>query len=42
MVRDIEHYQRLLQGKLVSLPGIREMQSSVILEVVKDTDVVPI
>ncbi|MCX7350880.1 MAG: Lrp/AsnC family transcriptional regulator [Alphaproteobacteria bacterium] len=42
MVRDIEHYQRLLQGKLVSLPGIREMQSSVILEVVKDTNVVPI
>jgi DNA-binding Lrp family transcriptional regulator len=42
MVRDIEHYQRLLQGNLVSLPGIREMQSSVILEVVKDTDVVPI
>lgn len=42
MVRDVEHYQRLLQWKLVSLPGIREMQSSVILEVVKDTDVVPI
>ena len=42
MVRDIEHYQRLLQGNLVSLPGIREMQSSVILEVVKDTNVVPI
>lgn len=42
MVRDIEHYQRLLQGKLVSLPGVREMQSSVILDVVKDTSTVPI
>lgn len=42
MVRDIDHYQRLLQGKLVSLPGVREMQSSVILEVVKDTSAVPI
>ena len=42
VVRDIEHYQHLLQGKLVSLPGVREMQSSVILEVVKNEDVLPI
>ena len=42
MVRDIEHYQRLLQRRLVLLPGVREMQSSVILEVVKDTNEVPI
>ena len=42
MVRDIEHYQQLLQRKLVSLPGVREMQSSVILDVVKDTGSVPI
>jgi DNA-binding Lrp family transcriptional regulator len=42
MVRDIEHYQHLLQARLVTLPGVREMQSSVILEVVKDTSVVPI
>lgn len=42
MVRDIDHYQRLLQTRLVTLPGIREMQSSVILEVVKDTIAVPI
>ncbi|GAA4110992.1 Lrp/AsnC family transcriptional regulator [Aminobacter aganoensis] len=41
VVRDIEHYQRLLQGKLVSLPGVREMQSSVILEVVKDSAALP-
>lgn len=42
IVRDIEHYQQLLQGKLVSLPGVREMQSSVILEVVKDSVALPI
>ena len=42
MVRGIEHYQQLLQRKLVSLPGVREMQSSVILDVVKDTGSVPI
>jgi len=42
MVKDIEHYQQLLQRKLVSLPGVREMQSSVILDVVKDTGSVPI
>ena len=42
MVRDIEHYQRLLQGKLVEIPGVREMQSSVILDVVKDITAVPI
>ena len=42
MVRDIEHYQQLLQRKLVSLPGVREMQSSVILDVVKDTGSVPV
>jgi Lrp/AsnC family leucine-responsive transcriptional regulator/Lrp/AsnC family transcriptional regulator len=42
MVRDIEHYQQLLQRKLVSLPGVREMQSSVILDVVKDMGSVPI
>lgn len=42
MVRDVEHYQQLLQKKLVDLPGVREMQSSVILEVVKDSACVPI
>lgn len=42
IVRDIEHYQQLLQGKLVTLPGVREMQSSVILEVVKDVKALPI
>lgn len=42
IVRNIEHYQQLMQNKLVSLPGVREMQSSVILEVVKDTAALPL
>lgn len=42
VVRDIDHYQQLLQSKLVALPGVREMQSSVILDVVKDTPALPI
>ncbi|UOA29220.1 Lrp/AsnC family transcriptional regulator [Pseudosulfitobacter sp. DSM 107133] len=42
VVRDIEHYQHLMQSKLVALPGVREMQSSVIVEVVKDTSALPI
>ena len=42
IVRDISHYQALLQNRLVSLPGVREMQSSVILEVVKDAPTLPI
>ncbi|MFV0382855.1 Lrp/AsnC family transcriptional regulator [Paracoccus sp. (in: a-proteobacteria)] len=42
VVRDIDHYQRLMQSKLVGLPGVREMQSSVILDVVKDSTVLPI
>ena len=42
IVEDIDHYQRLLQGKLVALPGVREMQSSVILEVIKDSSSLPI
>jgi len=42
IVRDIDHYQTLLQNRLVSLPGVREMQSSVILEVVKDDPALPI
>lgn len=42
VVEDIQHYHRLLQGKLVFLPGVREMHSSVILEVIKDTTELPI
>ncbi|OJY79002.1 MAG: AsnC family transcriptional regulator [Rhizobium sp. 60-20] len=42
VVRDIDHYQSLLQDKLLSLPGVREMQSSVILETVKNTTALPL
>ena len=42
VVRDIDHYQALLQNRLASLPGVQEMQSSVVLEVVKDTSELPI
>ncbi|MBK4217684.1 Lrp/AsnC family transcriptional regulator [Paracoccus caeni] len=42
IVEDIDHYQRLMQGKLVALPGVREMQSSVILEIIKDSSALPL
>lgn len=42
VVRDIDHYQALVQDKLVSLPGVQEMESSVILDVVKKTTALPI
>ncbi len=42
MVRDIDHYQALVQDKLVTLPGDQEMESSVILDVVKKTTALPI
>lgn len=42
VVRDIAHYQQLLQTRLVALPGVREMQSSVIVEVVKNSTVLPL
>ena len=39
---DIYHYQRVLQEKLVELPGVREMQSSVVLETIKDSSSLPL
>jgi len=42
VVRDIDHYQTLLHQRLVSLPGVREMESSVVLDVVKKTSALPI
>lgn len=42
VVRDIEHYQRMLNERLVSLPGVKEIESSVILDVVKKTSALPI
>ncbi|WP_346818685.1 Lrp/AsnC family transcriptional regulator [Marinovum algicola] len=42
VVRDIDHYQALVQDRLVTLPGGQEMESSVILDVVKKTTALPI
>lgn len=42
VVRDIDHYQSLLHKRLVSLPGVKELESSVVLEVVKKTNALPI
>jgi DNA-binding Lrp family transcriptional regulator len=42
VVRDIDHYQAFVQDRLVSLPGVQELQSSVVLEVVKSTNALPL
>lgn len=42
VVRDIDHYQALLQDRLTNLPGVQELQSTVIVEVVKNTLALPI
>lgn len=42
VVHDIDHYHHLLQHRLVELPGVREMQSSVILDIVKDGAALPL
>ncbi|HUD92929.1 Lrp/AsnC family transcriptional regulator [Sphingobium sp.] len=42
VVRDIGHYQALLQNRLTSLPGVKEMQSSVVLETIKSTSALPL
>lgn len=42
VVKDIDHYQSLVQNQLVSLPAVQEMESSVILDVVKKTTALPI
>ena len=42
VVRDIDHYQALVQDRLVSLPAVQEMQSSVILDFVKNTTTLPL
>ncbi len=42
VVRDIDHYQSLLHNKLASLAGVREIESSVVLDVVKKTNALPI
>lgn len=42
VVRDIDHYQTLMHQRLVSLPGVKEMESSVVLDVVKKSNALPI
>ncbi|MEM7508845.1 MAG: Lrp/AsnC family transcriptional regulator [Pseudomonadota bacterium] len=42
VVRDIDHYQTLLHEQLVSLPGVKEMESSVVLDIVKKTNALAI
>lgn len=42
VVRDIDHYQALLHDRLVSLPGVKEIESSVVLDVVKKTNALAI
>ncbi|MCR9213747.1 MAG: Lrp/AsnC family transcriptional regulator [Proteobacteria bacterium] len=42
VVRDMDHFQVLLRNKLVMLPGVHEIQSTVLLEEVKYTTELPI
>ena len=42
VVRDMDHFQTLLREKLVMLPGVREIQSTVLLEEMKYTMALPI
>ncbi|WP_306031238.1 MULTISPECIES: Lrp/AsnC family transcriptional regulator [unclassified Stappia] len=42
VVRDMDHFQALLREKLVMLPGVHEIQSTVILEETKYTTHLPI
>lgn len=42
VVRDIDHYQALVQDRLVTLPAVQELQSSVILEEVKNSSALPL
>ncbi len=42
VVRDIDQYQVLLHQQLVSLPGVKEIESSVVLEMAKKTNALPI
>lgn len=42
VVRDMDHFQRLLRDKLVMLPGLQEIQSTVLLEEMKYTTSLPL
>ncbi|MEQ8400646.1 MAG: Lrp/AsnC family transcriptional regulator [Roseitalea porphyridii] len=42
VVRDMDHFQTLLREKLVMLPGVQEIQSTVILEEMRYTTALPL
>ncbi len=42
VVRDMDHFQTLLREKLVMLPGLHEIQSTVLLEEMKYTTSLPL
>jgi Lrp/AsnC family transcriptional regulator len=42
VVKDMDHFQTILRDKLVMLPGVREIQSTVLLEEMKYTTALPI
>ncbi len=42
IVRDLEHYHQLMNNKLVMLPGVQEIQSSVLLHEYKNTRALPL
>lgn len=42
VVRDMDHYQHLLRSKLVKLPGLQEIQSTVLLDEMRYTTALPL
>lgn len=42
VVRDMDHFQTLLRERLVMLPGVRELQSTVLLEEMKYSTALPL
>lgn len=42
VVRDMDHFQFLLREKLVKLPGLQEIQSTVLLEEMRYTTALPL
>ncbi len=42
VVRDLDHYNTLLRNHLVTLPGVQEIRSSVLLDEIKNTFALPI
>ncbi|HEU4460473.1 MAG TPA: Lrp/AsnC family transcriptional regulator [Methylibium sp.] len=42
LATDVKHFERLLQGTIVRLPGVTHVHSSIVLREVKSTSVLPI